>query len=228
MQNTTGRVMPLTWILLNIQSTVDLITKSKILVNIRKVWGEDSIRLHCNSGVNILERVGNLPGYGTFWYEPPGIINILLILRAKKKFWVGIYSKGGGGFRMVIPDRKVRFQLSPNRLYYFDSADRDNSVLLLNTVSEYREGVMRRGYEGDREARQAMHMLGFSSERYFENTLRSNMIINFPVTFDNVKNARLIFGPDITFLRVKSMRRKQASVITDYVEIPREILKRCK
>ena len=40
---------------------------------------------------------------------------------------------------MVLPDREVKFQLSPNRLYYFDTADRENSVLLLNTVSDYRE-----------------------------------------------------------------------------------------
>ena len=39
---------------------------------------------------------------------------------------------------MFLPDREVRFQLSPNRLYYFGAADRENSVLLLNTVSENR------------------------------------------------------------------------------------------
>ena len=48
-----------------------------------------------------------------------------------------------------------------------------------------------------------------------------NMIVNYPVTFDDVKNAKLIFGPDITSLKVKSVRRKQASAVTDYVYIPR-------
>ena len=49
------------------------------------------------------------------------------------------------------------------------------------------------------------------------------MIINFPVTFDGAKNAKLLFGPDFTSLKGKSVRRKPASVVTDYVEIPREI-----
>ena len=40
---------------------------------------------------------------------------------------------------MVLPDREAKFQLIPNRLYYFDAADRENSVLLLNMVSENRE-----------------------------------------------------------------------------------------
>ena len=45
---------------------------------------------------------------------------------------------------MVLPDRKARFQLSPNGLYYFDTADRENIVLLIKTVSENREGFTRR------------------------------------------------------------------------------------
>ena len=45
---------------------------------------------------------------------------------------------------MFLLDREVKFQLSPNMLYYFDAADRENSVLLLNTVLENREGFTRR------------------------------------------------------------------------------------
>ena len=58
--------------------------------------------------------------------------------------------------------------------------------------------------------------------------VRSNMIVNFPVTFSDVKNAKLIFDPDITSLKGKSVRHKPASVVTDYVDIPREILELCK
>ena len=88
---------------------------------------------------------------------------------------------------MVLPDREVKFQLSPNGLYYFHAADRENGVLLLNTVSENREGFTRREYEGAREAQRAMHLLGLPSERDFENMVCSNMIVNFPVTFSDVK-----------------------------------------
>ena len=118
----------------------------------------------------------------------------------------------------------MRFQLSPNGLYYFDATDKENSVLLLKTESENQENFTGREYEEAREARRAMHLLGFLSERDFDNMVRSNMIVNCPVTFDDVKNAKLIFSPDITSLKVKSVRRKPDSVITNYVEIPREIL----
>ena len=54
--------------------------------------------------------------------------------------------------------------------------------------------------------------------------VRSNIIVNCPVTFSDVKNSKLIFGPDITSLKRKSVRRKPASFVTDYVDIPKEIL----
>ena len=95
-------------------------------------------------------------------------------------------------------------------------------------VSENREGFTQREYKGAREAQRAMHLLGFPPERDFENMVRLNMIVNCSGTFDDVKNAKLIFGPDITSLKGKSVRRKPASVVTDYVEIHREILKHRK
>ena len=182
---------------------------------------EDAIRVQCNSGVKFMDRVSDLPGYGTVWYEPTGIANIMSMSRGTKKFRVIFNSEGGNFFRMVLPDRRVIFQLSPNGLYYFDASDRENSVLLLNMMSENKEGFTRREYNGAQEARRAMHLLGFPSEQEFENMVRSNMIVNCPVTFSDAKNAKLIFGPDITSLKVKSVRRKPSSVITDYVDIPR-------
>ena len=126
---------------------------------------------------------------------------------------------------MILLDREVRFQIIPNRLYYFDAMYRENRVFMINTVSENREGFTRREYEGAQESRQAVHLLGFLSERGFGNMVRSNMIVNFPVTFDNVKNAKLIFGPDATLLKEKLVRCKTSSVVTEYFEIQQEILK---
>ena len=95
MHNATGRAVPLTWLLLDKQSTVDLIANPKMLLNIRKVQSEDAIFMHCNSGYKVVDRVGDLPGYGTVWYEPTGIANILSMLRATKKFRVVFESEGG-------------------------------------------------------------------------------------------------------------------------------------
>ena len=68
MHNATRRAVPLTWLLLNIHSTVDLIYNPKMLLNISKVRGKDAMRVHCKIGVNIVDKVGDLPSYGTVWY----------------------------------------------------------------------------------------------------------------------------------------------------------------
>ena len=52
---------------------VDLIATAKMLVNIMKVRGEEAKRVHCNGGIKILDRVGDLHGYRTVWYKQTGI-----------------------------------------------------------------------------------------------------------------------------------------------------------
>ena len=85
MQNATGRAVPFTWLLLDSQLTVDLIANPRMFLNIRKVQSKDAIRVYCNSGVKVVDRVVDLPGYGAVWYEPTGIARILSISRATKK-----------------------------------------------------------------------------------------------------------------------------------------------
>ena len=63
----SGRTVSLMWILLDSQSTVDLIAKANMMVNIRKVRDEDAILAHCNSGMKVVNQAGDLPGYGNFW-----------------------------------------------------------------------------------------------------------------------------------------------------------------
>ena len=166
--NITGRVVPLTWLLLNSQLTVELINNPKMLLDIRKVRVEDTIRVHCNSGFKIVDRVGDLPGYDTVWYKLTGIANILSMSRATKIFRVVFNSKGRNFFRMFLLDRELRFQLSSNGLYYFDAADRGDRVLVINMVLENQEDFTQKEYKGSRKARQAMHKLGLPSEQEFE------------------------------------------------------------
>ena len=84
MHNATGRAVPLTWLLLDSQSTVDLIANPRMFLNIREVRSKDAIHVHCNSGVKVVDRVDDLPGYGSVWYELTEIANILSMSRATK------------------------------------------------------------------------------------------------------------------------------------------------
>ena len=65
LHNSTVLEVPLTWILLDIQSTVDLVANAMILVNIRTVRDEDAICVHCNIRVKVVNQDGDLPRYAT-------------------------------------------------------------------------------------------------------------------------------------------------------------------
>ena len=93
--NATGCAVPLTWLLFDSQSTGDMIVNPKILLTIRKMRYEDDIRVHCNIGVKIVDRVGDLPGYVTVWYKPTWIANTLSMSRPKKKFGTSLTARAG-------------------------------------------------------------------------------------------------------------------------------------
>ena len=74
--DTDGRV-PKTWILLDGQTTVEIFHNINLLRNRRE--GKSHKDIHCNAGVTSTNMVGDLPGYGTVWYHPNGIANILAL-----------------------------------------------------------------------------------------------------------------------------------------------------
>ena len=51
------------------------------------------------------------------------------------------------------------------------------------------------------------------------------MIPNFPVTLDDINNDNKIFGPEASSLKGKMVRRKPKPVVSNYIKIPKYILK---
>ena len=142
MHNNTGWAVPTMCILLDSQSKMDLIAIPKMLVNIQKVQYKKAIWVQCKSGNKVFNQVGEIPGYVTVWYEPTGIANIISMSRVKRKYQVVFICEGRNYFRMVLPDREIRFQLIPNRLYYFNAIDWENTVLFFNMVTDNMEVFM--------------------------------------------------------------------------------------
>ena len=81
-----GGHLPPEWILLDNQSTVDVFTNRRLLKNIRR--SKTNMFIHCTAGVAKTNLIGDLPGYGTVWYHPDGIANILSLSKVKEKYRV--------------------------------------------------------------------------------------------------------------------------------------------
>ena len=88
-------------------------------------------------------------------------------------------------------------------------------MLPINTVLDNREGFTQRAHKGAQEARRAIHLLGFPSEEGGWKHGTFKIIVNCPVTFEDVKNTKLIFVPDVTSLKEKSVRHNPASVVNE-------------
>ena len=54
--------------------------------------------------------------------------------------------------------------------------------------------------------------------------ISQNLILNCPVTVGDVARAENNYGKDIHALKLKTTRSKPKEVVTDYMEIPKDIL----
>ena len=95
--------LPHTWILLDNQSTVDVFQNAELLRNIRVHTSKMDI--HCNAGIISTQLIGDLHGYGTVWYNPKGIANILSLACVKEHgYRVTFDSSQGNAFHVHKPD----------------------------------------------------------------------------------------------------------------------------
>ena len=74
--------IPVSWILFDSQSMVYVFSNPSLLTNIKDV--KQTCDLHCNAGKAIVTKKGDLKGYGTVWYHPGGIANILSLNNVQK------------------------------------------------------------------------------------------------------------------------------------------------
>ena len=226
-----GRV-PKSWILLDNQSTVDVFYNADLLTNIRT--GAGSMTIHCNAGAATTDLVGELSGYGTVWYHPDGIANILSLARVKEQGYRVTYdSDGGNRFMIHKSDGSVRtFEESTRGLYYLDVAGQDPSyeqdpnqgMTLVNTVAANRANYTNRAYDRAVLARKIQKTIGRPSTAEYIQIVEKNLLPNCPITREDIVAAEKIFGPDVGILKGKTVRRGTEHVEIAEVTIPSEVM----
>jgi hypothetical protein len=104
--------------------------------------------IHCNAGVRSTNLIGELRGYGTVWYNPTGIANILSLAKATERgYHVTFDSSEGNAFHLHKADGTMPvFKQSPKGLYYINTKESRNDIEndqndvnnLVNTVEDNR------------------------------------------------------------------------------------------
>ena len=98
------------------------------------------------------------------------------------------------------------------------------SLLFPQTVADNARFYTNRQISRAKTARDLLHATGCPSVQDLKTIIKSNSIANCPVTLDDIDIAENIFGPDIASLNGKTTRQKSAPVVSDQVEIPRELV----
>jgi hypothetical protein len=202
----SGGGIPSSWILLDNQSTVDVFSNRGLLKNIRNAT--TTMQIHCNAGVSHTNQIGDLPGYGTVWFHPRGIANILSLSRVKQKYRVTFDSTNGNQFIIHKPDGTTReFQESSRGLYYHDTNTSASASLLVNTVRNNSSQFTAQEYSQASLARKLQCIIGRPSTKEFLRIVDSNLLPNCPISRADILNAEFIFGPDVGSLKGKTVRR---------------------
>ena len=220
-----GGRLPMEWVLLDTQSTIDVFVNRRLLRNIRRI--NQYMYIHCTAVVTRTNLVGELPGYGTVWFHPDGIANILSLSRVKTKYRITFDSDENNEFIVHKPDGSTHnFRESSHGLYYHDTSTGVTGVVetgmaLVTTVADNASNYTHADYSRALIARKTQQIIGRPSMRDYICYIENNLIPNCPVTRRDIVAAEHIFGPDIGSLKGKTTRKCPIGVgLYDHTPIP--------
>jgi hypothetical protein len=190
--------IPANWMLLDNQSSIDLFCNAKLLTTIRR--SDTRMNVRCNAGQRATNMVRDLPGYGTVWYDPNCIANILSLKRVADKYHVAFDSKHGGSFIVTKPDGTVfEFKQSARGLYFLDT--NKTATVMVNTVADNKGSYTNNDYLKAVCARELQIKIGHPNTKQFISIVTSNQLPNCPVTRADILAAEHIFGPNVGSLK---------------------------
>ena len=179
--------IPKTWILLDSQSTVDIFCNPRILKNIRRTV--KGMCIHCNAGSRLTNYVGDLPRYGTVWYDPKAIANILSLCQVHDRYHI-TYDSAYQQFIVTTPCRKeFVFKESEGGLHYLDTTCSEQGqghkhgqqhVFTVNTVKDNRRNFTNNDYLQAVRARELQVTVGRPSDKDFIQILKASSLPQLP------------------------------------------------
>eukprot|EP00536_Pseudo-nitzschia_multiseries_P006584 jgi/Psemu1/15677/gm1.15677_g len=181
------------WILLDSQSSLNLIVNPALVTNIRPAPNNGFMNIHCNSGVSRTNLIADLPRFGVVWFYEGGLANVLSLALVPDQYQVivdtsidnALYVHKDGGTR--------RFQRSACNLYYCDMREHNGTVLALDTVKGKANSYSALDCSRARKARDMQEILCFPTSHELIKMIDNNIIKDCPITRRDIKNMTDIY-----------------------------------
>jgi hypothetical protein len=210
------------WVLLDSQSSKSVFCNPSYVKNIRN--SNKILDLRTNGGHMITKKECDVEYMGTTWYNENAVTNILSFAEMADKYKV-TYIKDK--FIVHLTNGKeIAFKRSHNNLYFYKPTEENiaKGHIFVNTIEENKKFYTERQVKQAKKARDFYQAMGTPSVPDLLAILRMNLVKNNPVTIEDVKLAKKIFGPDIGALKGKKTRRKPNQVTEDLIAVPRELI----
>jgi hypothetical protein len=197
---------------------------------------------HSNAGLCRMNSSSELSTIKQMWLNKGGIATIILLTQIKLIWPVSYNSCSNGGSFVIHSDQgdivvcnsnksmpfinlwdlKAEVALGINEdasqdiIQAIDNAD----IAIVQTVRSNMNSFTKCKVNDACAARKSQAMLGHTTDCKFLGMVRNNINTSCHMTPATVMNACTIFGPDLTGVRGRSVRRPSDAVMTEYVKIP--------
>eukprot|EP00536_Pseudo-nitzschia_multiseries_P013228 jgi/Psemu1/34482/gm1.34482_g len=163
------------WILLDSQATCNCVSNPSLLRDIRIHPEGRKVRIHCNAGVVVVDMIGDLPGFGTVWYQEGGMANILSLSSVSDQYRITLDTAITQSFFVHKPDGTTRrFDQSSNGLYYCDLRETDGTILAITSVEGQKKLYSDLDVRRATKARKLQDSMGFPSIKDYLKIIEKN------------------------------------------------------
>ena len=210
-------------LLLDNQASMSVVWNAELLTDIRPA--DHPVRIDGIGGHLVINEVGNLEDFGTVYYHPDALANVLCFADVEDLGSI-VYSQEKSSFDVVIANNHYHFRRvqsgNARKLYACDlrrhMRERIGTVNV-TTVSGNEAMFTRREVGDARRARDLSRKLGYPSLNHLVKMVKH--MENSPVRVADVYRAAKIWGPEIAYLKGTTRNKKTEHIPVE--ELPRPI-----